>query len=134
MTNKYLNKLLNEFIRFTVPQNLTSLVIDENNISELNKKSYRDLDYIILKLVIEEKDDIQKLLEDANKILKANGKLIIIFQNYLYSSIKNTPQNFNWLTPNDINSFLNLSGFEKIVHQPLCLLGLNIPIHTLRKL
>ena len=135
MENHYVNLLISRFISFIKPEMVTSLTITERNRNSVFKKNKSLYNYVILKNVLETEQDIQKLLEAVNNHLEANGRIIVIYNNYTQSFIRGflstlvriDPADYNWLSTSDVKLFLTLSDFDIIVHQPLCLIHKNVP-------
>lgn len=133
----YLTNFIHQFIKFTVPQSESKLIITKNNHQEIWKKiSGKEYDYIILLDVLEQERDIQKFLEKVYSHLALNGRLVVIYKNYLHSFIAEifasiigrSKKNLNWLSTSDIKTFLKLTDFDLVVQQPLCFISLNIPL------
>lgn len=135
MGNNLMHSIITDFLRFTIPKKTASLVITYENRKSVFKKNRETYDYIALVNIVEEEKDIQLLFEEAGKHLLPNGRLIVIYNNYLQSYFtellnsiigKKTPSR-NWLSSADIQTFLRLADFDPIVSQPLCLISINIP-------
>ncbi|MBI2029735.1 glycosyltransferase family 2 protein [Candidatus Gottesmanbacteria bacterium] len=136
--NSYIKSIISEFIKFSIPLKKSFLIINENNRHRIFKKNRKIYQYIILLNVVEKENDIQTLIEEAGKHIASDGRLIIIYKNYLqlyfYDIInlvkgKNLSSN-NWLSSSDIKSFLLLSGFDLITQKPLCIMNLKIPLFS----
>ena len=134
MENMYLKSFIDDFVRFLIAQRETRLIITTKNKKILSglKKYY---DYIVLNQVLEFSDDIQSVLQQANQCLKPNGRIIIIYQNYLFAffsgllkSFFNRQEKQNWLSTTDLNTFFRLVDLEMVIQQPLCFLPFSIPI------
>lgn len=132
--NNYLQQFIQEFISFIVPKGKTHLVV-ENSDQLSNRQQY---DYLILLHVLEKEKDILSLLKKAANQLKPNGRLIIIYKNYLYSFLIKFFQAFNaynrlddnWLSTTDVKTFLELVDFEPFLQQPLCFTPVRVPLVT----
>lgn len=137
MEKNYPNRFIQQFIKFIVPHNLSVVAIDTYNLRRVinNKKRY---DYIILLNILEEEKDIQNLLDKIFIKLNADGRLIVIYRNYLHSFIsglirsifEKTGNDRNWLSTYDIKTFLNLTNFQIVSQQPLLLTSIRIPLIT----
>lgn len=137
MENNYLNKFIRDFINFIILSKASSIIINRKNIKKIinNNNHY---DYIVLLNILEEEKDIQNLLDKIFIKLNANGRLIVIYRNYLHSFIsgfirsifKKTENDRNWLSTYDIKTFLNLTNLQVITRQPLLLTSICIPLIT----
>ncbi|MFC1842913.1 glycosyltransferase [Candidatus Dependentiae bacterium] len=94
-------------------------------------------DYIVLPSVTMETNDIQNLFERLHKFCDKNTRIIIDIYSYLWEpTLKLTqklglkrPTNLkNWISKNDMQNFLCLSGFEKVTHGHRMLVPMYIPI------
>ncbi|MBI3627205.1 MAG: glycosyltransferase [Candidatus Sungbacteria bacterium] len=81
--------------------------------------------------------DIQKALENAKAIINEEGRLVIIYHNYLWQPVlvlleslklKAKPPLQNWLSPADLENFLALAGFEVIKSGRRVLVPVYIPV------
>ena len=97
-------------------------------------------DYIILSGLLGELDDIQYFFEALKKFCAPHTRIIIEYYNYLWQYILKfaeklklkIPQKIqNWLTYQDINNFLSLSGYEPISRQGSILAPKNIILFSL---
>jgi SAM-dependent methyltransferase len=78
-------------------------------------------DLVILSNLIGYLDDVQHVLEEIRKVCHENTKIIITYYNYLWEPLlkfaesiglkKKSPKQ-NWLTLQDINNLLYVSGFD----------------------
>lgn len=130
MKEKYRNKFIKEFINFLVPKSKSYLLITSRNHNSFTKKIGRSFDYIIILEVLEETQDIIKLLKDTQTLLKKRGKLVIIYNNYLYNYIKQlfNKKSKNWLSTNDIRNFLQLSNYESFISNALYFFDIKLPL------
>lgn len=112
--------------------NIEFLVMDANNIS-LNKK----YDLIILSNIVGFLEDIQKVFEQLHKLTHPRTKIIVQYYNSFwepfikfaeFTGIKEKTPVQNWLTSNDVNNLLYLSGFEVYRNTRQTLLPLYIPL------
>lgn len=137
MKSSYQTRFIHEFINFIVPRGKKSLFLSNynNNSAIYDTKKY---DYVILINSLEKEKDILNLLKTLHKRLSKDGRLIVIYRNYFYSFILGLTRSFirnnkiynNWLSSTDIKTFLYLTGFETITHEPLCFTTVNIPLLT----
>jgi len=94
-------------------------------------------DFVIISDTINDLWDVQKTLDNVQKLLKPDGRLIINFYSRLWefplkvaAALKLAKPTLlqNWLTPEDARNLLELSGFEEIRHWEEVLMPLPIPI------
>src|SRR3989344_6497104 len=136
MANKPLDHFLNQFIKFVLPANKHHLLVSSDNRQNVFGPKQQAYEYIFLNQVLEEEPDIQAFLDQVFLHLAPEGRLIIIYRNYLHYFLKNllnicSAQKIdakNWLSTYDLKTFLSLGNFETIVAQPLCFTQLNIPL------
>lgn len=134
MANNYRDTFVTKFIRFTIPKKTKSYVVTPQNKSVFLRKK-EQYDYIILRHVLETEQDIQKFFDRVHERLIENGRIIVIYNNYVQSFFKNffrvlfnkKNTNVNWLSTDDINTFLHLSNFDPFIQQPLYLIENYIP-------
>lgn len=127
MENNYIKLLIKDFIKFSLPQKASSLIVNQQNRKRIFVNNSRIYDYIILINIVEKEQDVQFLFEQAGKHLSPNGHLIIIYRNYLQSFFSGL-LNDNWLSTFDLQTFLKLADFDTVIQQPLCFISINIPI------
>ena len=135
MNGVYLKTFVKEFTRFIIPKGKTSLLISKYNRNSIPAKG-KKYDYIILLNILEEEKDILLFLNYIYQSLEENGRLVIIYKNYLHSFFiglyqsltKTGDTNYNWLSTVDIKTFLALANFDFFVHEPLCFLGEELPL------
>ena len=93
-------------------------------------------DYIILSGLIGELDDIQQFLTDLKKFCHPHTRIIIEYYSYFWQYILQfgerlrlkIPQKIqNWVTHDDINNFLGLSGYEAVKRERSILFPKQIP-------
>jgi hypothetical protein len=132
----YYYKDLNNLIRHLTSNSRSILYLKEKEgklIGLKNKKS----DYIILKNLIGQLNDLQQSFENIHLINKNNSKLIITYYNHFWEPIlklatklgwRKEVDEQNWLDNKDIANLLNLTGFEVITRQKRMLIPINIPI------
>lgn len=96
-------------------------------------------DVIILSDLVNELWDVQHVLTRLRKQCHSGTRLILNFHNNLWSPVLSLLKKAgwihpflkqNWLTPEDIENLLVLSGFETVQQRPAILLPLNLPIIT----
>lgn len=134
MQSTFLTRFVKNFILFSIPKGKSYLVINE--VSKLKTKSSRKYDYIILNNILKYEKDIQRCLEEVYEKIIDGGKIIIIYQNYLYffmsgffgSFVRDEKYEPNWLSTADLKAFIRLSDFEYDVFQPLLLLPFPLPL------
>jgi len=94
-------------------------------------------DYIVLSGVIGELEDIQKFFEDIKPFCHAHTRIVIEYYSYFWQYILRLgeqlrlkiPQKIqNWITAQDMNNFLILTGFEAVKTERHILLPVNIPL------
>ena len=98
---------------------LTFIHADAHDISALNEK----FDIIILSDLVNDLWDVQRVLEQIKRLSTSRTRVIINFYSRLWQLVLGTARILNlatpdlyqnWLTPDDVNSLLNLAGFESI--------------------
>lgn len=137
MQNKYLNNFIKKFIAFTIPKGKSHLVINSKNRKKV-LKSNKLYDYIFVVCLLEKENNILKFLEDIYSHLSTNGRIIIIYRNYLHTFFKefagtllnNQNKKSNWISTHDLKTFLHLTNFDLVIHQPLAFTSTNIPLLT----
>ncbi len=126
---KYVDKFIGQFIKDIVPKGKTALVVHPQKLPEKIQKNY---DYIVLVNILEKEVDIIGYLKDINEHLNPRGRLIIIYENYLYSFLVRLlgykKEEKNWLSKDDLVNFVKLAGFEKVLAEPLCFLQINMSL------
>lgn len=126
MENLYLKNYIKDFIDFIPPKGSKVLQINKNNYTSIFKNNFNQYDYIFLISILEIEQDILAFFEEVNKHLKDDGKLIVIYSNYLYAFLSG--RQINWLSRYDVKTFLTLSNFDIILSQPFCFLPFFIPV------
>lgn len=129
----YLDEYINQFIQFIVPAGKSYFIVSSSSASDNIRGKY---DYIILINVLEKEKDIISYFGEIYNHLVPGGRLLIIYQNYLYAYIDGIKRFFwrskkiksNWLSKSDIQTFLKLQNFEPLLKEPLFLLSIRIPI------
>jgi len=96
-------------------------------------------DYIILNGVLGEIEDIQKLFQCIKKFTTSDTRIIINWYNHLWEPVLNFGQKirlkmpekiYNWLSVDDIENFLYITGYEPISRRFLLLFPQKIPLLT----
>ena len=94
-------------------------------------------DYIILADTVGYLDDIQKAFLKIKEICHPKTKLVITFYSYLWQPILKLAEKLhlkkklplqNWLSPQDIDNFLSLAGFEVVKNGHRMLIPKYIPL------
>ncbi len=94
-------------------------------------------DVIILSDLVNDLWDVQQVLTRLAQCCHPGTRLVLNFHNNLWSlplsfarisGLAHPVPEQNWLTPEDIESLLNLGGFETIQRRPAILLPFNIPL------
>lgn len=93
-------------------------------------------DYVLISS-IEDIVDIKAVLDSIKKVSTDSTRIILLNYNYLWNPFVKLaekfglkiPQNLhNWISEKDINNFLELSGYEKIINYKTILFPFNFPI------
>ncbi len=94
-------------------------------------------DVIILSDLVNDLWDVQQVLGKLVSCCHPGTRLILNFHNNLWNlplslarrlGLAHPVPKQNWLTPEDIDGLLNLSGFETVLRRPAILLPLKIPL------
>lgn len=94
-------------------------------------------DYIILSDVVGFFDDVQKALDQLNRVSHARSKIVITYYSFLWEPalrlaellhLKMKQPVQNWLSKNDLENLLNLAGFETVKKGERLLLPKYIPL------
>jgi len=103
----------------------------------INEIKTYDPDFILLNGTLHYERDIQKLLEQLGSQCHSHTRLIVTFYSSLWKPImrlatfvglrKNMPEG-NWIAHEDVNNFLQLSGFEMVRSDSRVLFPLYIPL------
>ncbi len=100
-----------------------------------NLKSEEKFDYIIIPGLLGELDDIQVFLDNLKRFCGPHTRIIIEYYSYLWIyflklgeklRLKMPQRIQNWLTYEDIENFLGLTGYEPIKRERAILLPANI--------
>jgi ubiquinone/menaquinone biosynthesis C-methylase UbiE len=109
-------------------------IMDAENIS-----TSRNFDYVILSDLIGLLSDIQVMFNQLHKISRANSRIIITYYNHLWEPILKLAEKIglkmsqpfqNWLSRQDIENLLYLSGFEVVKSGQQILMPKYIPLLT----
>ena len=94
-------------------------------------------DYIVLSGILGELEDIQQFLQLLRGFCTSDTRIIIEYYSYFWQTILKASEKIgfkmpqpeqNWLTFNDIDNFLKLSGYEDVKKERCILLPFYIPI------
>jgi SAM-dependent methyltransferase len=102
-------------------------------------KSKEKFDYVILSGLVGYLDDVQSVLENLQKLCAPSGRIIIDYYNYLWEPIlrlaslvglriKSSLQ--NWLSLNDLQNLLHISGFDVVRKSRKLIFPLYIPFFS----
>lgn len=100
-------------------------------------KPFEQFDYILMANTISYIEDIQKGLHAIEKACRANTRLVMTFHNPAWEPIlkfatligQRMPlSNLNWLSLEDIENLLQLTGFEVLYHGKRLLLPKRVPL------
>ncbi len=107
------------------------------NIDQL--PSHERFDYIILSLATMQTYDIQDLFTSLARFCTPNTRLVIDHYSYVWEPILNITSKLgmrratrlkNWISMDDLEIFLKLSGYETITQGRYMLMPINIPLVT----
>jgi hypothetical protein len=151
MLEKYLYKLLKKYLSFYLNENSyvveitsgkNSLFKNRNNSLVLNKddKDYSAInnpDFIILNGNLHYEKDIQQHLTELHKRIHSGTRLIILYYSNLWKPFiklatflslrDNTPEE-NWITHEDAENLMTISGFEIVQTDSKIIFPLYIPL------
>ncbi len=137
MLKTTIQKKINTFVSFTIPKGSSFLLIDQKG-KRIVQNSLKSYDYIVINNVLEDEQDIQLILKKMHRHLNDDGKIIVIYKNYLYSFLHGLLESLfaqnkktkkkNWLSTYDLTTFLSLSGFETILQQPVFFMPITLPV------
>ncbi len=133
MADSYTDSVIAQYINFNIPKKARTLIVSAKSRQKVFVAAKKVYDYIVLVDIVEKEQDILTLLSEVSKYLSPQGRLIIIYRNYLqsfFSGFLFSKNNYNWLSTYDIKTFLRLSDFETITQSPLCLISFDIPFIT----
>jgi SAM-dependent methyltransferase len=102
-------------------------------------KSEEKFDYVILSGLVGHLDDVQSVLENLQKVCLPSSRIIIDYYNYLWEPllrlasiiglrIKDSVQ--NWLSLNDLQNLLHISGFDVVRKSRKLIFPLYIPFFS----
>jgi hypothetical protein len=115
-------------------KNYPHLKFINQNAEELDLRE--KFDYILI-TSIEDTVDVKAVLDRLRNCCHNHTRIIIIYYNYLWNPLVKLAEYFrmkipqklhNWVSVEDINNMLVLSGFERIVNRKIILFPFNIPI------
>ncbi len=95
-------------------------------------------DYILISS-IEDIVDVESVLENVKNHAHAHTRIVIINYNFLWTPlvkfaekirIKMPLKQHNWITDNDLNTFLQLSNYDIVTRKKIILIPYNIPIFS----
>lgn len=95
-------------------------------------------DYVLISNV-EDIVDIKAVLDSFKKNCTPSTRIIILHYNYLWNPLvklaektgMKIPQKYhNWITLKDLANFLELSGYEEIIHKKFILSPFNVPLFS----
>lgn len=107
----------------------------EDDIEKLKFRGH--FDYVLISELVGALHDIQNAFGQINHLVDERGRVVIIAHNYLWQPIlvllenfglKRRPLRQSWITPNDIQNFLTLAGFEQIKSGRRVLLPFYVPL------
>jgi SAM-dependent methyltransferase len=99
----------------------------------------KKFDYVILSGTLGTVENIQKLLQQLSGMMSSDTRVIITYYNELWGPIIRLGEKmklkmpeiiYNWLSLEDIENFLNISGYQVIRRDFLMLLPVKIPLVT----
>jgi ubiquinone/menaquinone biosynthesis C-methylase UbiE len=117
----------------------TSLEFVTGDVETLDWSSYEPFDYIILSDLTPLLNDVQLTLQRLHTVCNAGTRIILNFHNNLwqpllqlasYLGLRTKYENINWLSTQDIENLLYLSGFEKITFGTRLIMPFYIPLIT----
>jgi ubiquinone/menaquinone biosynthesis C-methylase UbiE len=94
-------------------------------------------DYVVIQYAIGYFTDVQEVLKRLKKVCKPNGRMIVLYYNYLWEPIikfaeavglKKKRPLLNWLSLEDIANLLYLNDFEVVKKKYRVLLPIYVPI------
>ncbi|MDD1444058.1 class I SAM-dependent methyltransferase, partial [Dolichospermum sp. ST_sed3] len=102
-------------------------------------KSEEKFDYVILSGLVGYLDDVQSVMENLQKLCHPSSRIIIDYYNYLWEPllrlasliglrIKGNVQ--NWLSLNDLQNLLHISGFDVVRKSRKLVFPLYIPFFS----
>ncbi|MCJ7778313.1 MAG: bifunctional class I SAM-dependent methyltransferase/glycosyltransferase family 2 protein [Sedimentisphaerales bacterium] len=114
----------------------SNLEFQVGDIEEMDFSGIEPFDYIIISDVLPLLRDVQKTLSRLRSACVPYTRLIITYHSNLWRPIlalatllgRRAPDpSYNWLSTNDIENLLDLSGFEEVTHSGRTLLPVRIP-------
>ncbi len=107
-----------------------------SDIEDMDFSGTKPFDYIIISDVLPLLRDIQKTLARLHSVCTPHTRLIITYHSNLWRPVlalatllrrRSPDPSYNWLSTNDIENLLNLSGLEEVTHFGRTLLPVRIP-------
>jgi len=133
--NHFYHDYVDAFIRFTVPNDARSLLIEEP-VEDIRKAGH-DFEYIVLSDVLGYVYDIEDVFRDAWQGLTPDGRLVITQYSELWEPVLRIASKLrlrapsveqNWLSRVDLNNSVTLAGFEIVKSGSKMLLPKYIPL------
>ena len=130
--NTYYHRDLDKLFSFLIPHGCKALIID-TKFTHI-KRSY---DYIVLKNIVGDVEDVRELFDKVHKISHQKSRIIVTYYNHLWYPLLKLASIFgwrqirheqNWLDDLDLINLLDLADFELITHQRKLLIPIYIPI------
>lgn len=131
---EYYRQDLKKLYKFLIPSGNKVAYIDHKKSDLVGK-----YDYIVLKDIIGDIDDIQLFLEKLKKNCHERTRVVTSYYNHLWEPILKIASHLglrdekgvqNWLDNKDIANFFELAGFEVITQQKRLLLPLDVPFFS----
>ena len=106
------------------------------DVEETDFSGMEPFDYIILSDLLPVLRDVQKTLSRLHSVCTPHTRLIITYHSNLWRPVlalatllrrRSPDPSYNWLSTNDIENLLNLSGFEEVTHSGRTLLPVRLP-------
>ncbi len=114
----------------------TNLEFRVGDVEKMDFSRTEPFDYIIISDLLPLLRDVQKTLLRLHPVCAPHTRLIITYHSNLWRPIlalatllrrRELDPSYNWLSTNDIENLLNLSGFEEVTHSGRTLLPVRIP-------
>ena len=97
----------------------------------------KDFEYILIINTLSSVDNIQKVLDNVNRLCHLDTRVVIVFHNPAWELIlqfasligqRRPAPRLNWLSAEDIRNLLSLVNLEVVTHSKYCLLPKPIPV------
>ncbi len=130
--NSYYRRDLVKLYDFLYPKKVSKLVLKRESI--IPKRKY---EFIILDNLIGDIPDVQNYFKKIQPLTKSQTRIIISYYNHLWEPVlklgsrvglRKVKHEQNWLDQKDINSLLELEGFDLVSHRQRLLIPIYIPI------